>query len=201
VTVQPSIAAATESPADTRPVIVCFGDSITAGLGVDPALNYPVDLQQELDTRGFRYHVLNMGVSGETTKDGLEQVSQVITRKPEWVILEFGGNDGLRGLPLADSQRNLFAIVIALRKGGAKVLLVAITLPAQYGQDYISRFEAIYPAVAEQAHVPLLGFAQFTKGMFAHPANVQNDGIHPTAVGDKIIAKNVADNLAPMLNR
>jgi acyl-CoA thioesterase-1 len=128
-------------------------------------------------------------------------VSQVLARKPEWVIVEFGGNDGLRGLPVAESQRNLLAIVTSLRQGGTKVLVVAISLPEQYGPDYISRFEAIYPAVAEQTHVPLLGFAQFSKGLFSQPANVQDDGIHPTADGDTIIARNVADNLVPMLHR
>jgi len=186
---------------DTRPVIVCFGDSITAGLGVDPAVNYPADLQRELDTQGFHYRVANLGVSGETTKDGLERVQQVLSRKPALVIVEFGGNDGLRGLPVEESQKNLAGIVTALRQGGTKVLLVAITLPKQYGTDYISRFEAIYPAVARQTNVPLLGFAQFSKGLFAEPSNVQDDGIHPTAAGDAIIAKNMADRIAPMLKR
>lgn len=198
VAVQPAMNA---TPVDKRPAIVCFGDSITAGYGVDPGLNYPADLQHELDTRGYRYRVVNLGVSGETTKDGLSRVSQVLARKPEWVIVEFGGNDGLRGLPVAESQRNLLAIITSLRQGGTKVLVVAISLPEQYGQDYISRFEAIYPAVAEQAHVPLLPFAQFAKGLFSQPTNVQDDGIHPTAAGDKIIAKNIADNLAPMLKK
>ena len=187
--------------AASRPVLVCFGDSITAGLGVDPEVNYPADLQHELDARGFHYRVANMGVSGETTKDGLVRVQQVLARKPELVIVEFGGNDGLRGLPVAESQRNLLAIVTALRQAGAKVLLVAITLPEQYGPDYISRFEAIYPAVARQASVPLLGFEQFSKGVFSQSSNVQDDGIHPTAAGDAIIAKNVADTLFPMLKR
>jgi acyl-CoA thioesterase-1 len=186
---------------DTRPAIVCFGDSITAGLGVEPAVNYPADLQHELDTRGYRYRVANLGVSGETTKDGLARVSQVLTRKPDLVIVEFGGNDGLRGLPVEESQKNLLDIVTALRQGGTKVLLVAITLPQQYGPDYISRFEAIYPRVARQASVPLLGFAQFSKGMFADTSNVQEDGIHPTAAGDAIIAKNMAEKIAPMLKR
>jgi len=199
VTVQPAVT--TPAATDTRPVIVCFGDSITAGLGVDPALNYPADLQHELDARGYSYRVANLGVSGETTKDGLARVSQVLARKPELVIVEFGGNDGLRGLPLAASEQNLLAIVTTLRQGGTKVLLVAISLPTQYGQDYIGRFQAIYPAVAGQAHVPLLGFAQLTKGVFSQPTNVQDDGIHPTATGDAIIAKNVADDLTPMLKR
>jgi len=199
VALQPTVS--TASPVDTRPVIACFGDSITAGLGVDPELNYPADLQHELDKRGYRYRVANLGVSGETTKDGLARVRQVLARKPELVIVEFGGNDGLRGLPVEDSQQNLLAIVTALRQGGANVLLVAITLPAQYGSDYIGKFEAIYPSVAEQAHVPLLGFARFSKGLFSQPSNVQDDGIHPTAAGDAIIAKNMADQLAPMLHR
>ena len=107
----------------------------------------------------------------------------------------------MRGLPVEESQKNLANIVAALQQGGTKVLLVAITLPKQYGTDYISRFEAIYPAVARQTNTPLLGFAQFSKGLFAEPSNVQDDGIHPTASGDAIIAKNMADTLTPMLKR
>ena len=200
VSLQPAVSSATPVT-DTRPVIACFGDSITAGLGVEPTVNYPADLQHELDARGFHYRVANLGVSGETTKDGLTRVSQVLSRKPELVIVEFGGNDGLRGLPVEESQKNLLGIVTALKQGGAKVLLVAITLPKQYGADYISRFEAIYPAVAKQANLPLLGFDQFSKGMFAETSNIQDDGIHPTASGDAIIAKNMADRVAPILKR
>ena len=91
--------------ANRRPVIVCFGDSITAGLGVDPAVNYPADLQGDLDQAGYNYRVVNMGISGETTKDGLARVRGVLALKPEWVLVEFGGNDGLRGLRLRRRRR------------------------------------------------------------------------------------------------
>ena len=151
---------------DARPVIVCFGDSITAGYNVESSVNYPADMQRDLDAAGYRYRVVNMGVSGETTKDGVARVAQVLARKPAWVIVEFGGNDGLRGFPIADSQRNLLTIVQALQKGGAKVMVAGISLPTQYGADYIGRFEAIFPAVTRQANVPLLPFAQLARGVY-----------------------------------
>ncbi len=186
---------------DKRPVIVCFGDSITAGYGVDPALTYPQDMQHDLDAQGLHYRVVNMGVSGETTKDGVARLDAVLARKPEVVVVEFGGNDGLRGLPLADSQRNLTTLVTALRKGGAKVLLVAISQPPEYGQDYITHFQAMFPAVAHQTNVPLLPFAAFAKGVYGTAGNVQDDQIHPTASGDKVLARNVEAGLLPLLRR
>lgn len=183
------------------PVIVCFGDSITAGYGVEPSLNYPADLQRDLIQAGYKYRVVNLGVSGETTKDGLARVNHVLALKPEWVILEFGGNDGLRGLPIRDSQQNLTAMVTALRHGGAKVMVAAISLPTQYGQDYINQFEAIFPTVTKQTNVPLLPFAQFSKGVYGVAGNIQEDDIHPTASGDRALAKNVGAALMPMLRK
>lgn len=191
----------TPAIADTRPVLVCFGDSITAGYGVDPELNYPSDLQRLLDTQGYRYRVVNMGVSGETTKDGLARIAQVLSRKPELVVVEFGGNDGLRGLPIRDSQQNLTAIVSNLRRSGAKVVLAAISLPPQYGPDYIHQFEAVFPAVARQTNVPLIPFSTLAKGVYGVNGNIQDDQIHPTASGDKVLAANVAAVIRPLLRR
>ena len=196
----PALSQSAQQPS-SLPVLVCFGDSITAGYGVDPELTYPADMQRDLDAAGYHYRVLNMGVSGETTKDGSARVGQVLARRPDWVIVEFGGNDGLRGLPIADSQKNLLTIVSTLRAGGAKVLLVGISLPTQYGADYISHFDAIFPAVTRQTHVPLLPFAQLARGVYGVSGNIQDDEIHPTASGDKVLAKNVEAALLPMLRR
>jgi acyl-CoA thioesterase-1 len=187
--------------ADGRPVIVCFGDSITAGLGVDPAVNYPADLQGDLDQAGYRYRVVNLGISGETTKDGLERVEDVLALKPFVVLVEFGGNDGLRGLPIEASQKNLTQMVNQLRKGGTKVVVAAITLPPQYGEDYLRKFGAIFPAVTRATGVLLIPFAQLAKGVYGVDGMLQEDGIHPTAAGDAGLAKNVATVLAPMLKR
>ncbi len=187
--------------ADGRPVIVCFGDSITAGLGVDAAVNYPADLQGDLDKAGYKYRVVNMGISGETTKDGVERVQRVLALKPQVVVVEFGGNDGLRGLPIEASRKNLTEIVATLRKGGAKVMVAGISLPAQYGEDYIKKFGAVFPAVAKETKVPLLPFAEFAKGAYGVDGMIQEDGIHPTAAGDVELAKNVAGALTPMLKK
>ena len=137
------------SPAkDDAPVIVCFGDSLTAGLNIDPGGTYPDDLQSLLDAKGYHYRVVNSGISGETTKDGLDRINRVIARHPDLVIVEFGGNDGLRGVPVAQSQGNLMAMVGKLQSSGIRVALAGITLPPQFGKDYIHQFNAMYPAVA-----------------------------------------------------
>src|SRR6185437_12940103 len=134
-----------DASTDSRPVIVCFGDSLTAGLGIDSAASYPADLQRLLDASGYRYRVVNEGVSGDTTKDGLERIDRVLAHKPQIVVLEFGGNDGLRGLPVSMMQQNITTMIERLQRSGVKVALAGISLPPQYGQDYIAQFDAMYP--------------------------------------------------------
>src|SRR3981081_1911893 len=116
-----------------RPLIVCFGDSLTAGLGTEPGKSYPDYLQTDLDAKGYHYRVVNEGVSGNTTKDGVQRVDSVIAMKPAIVIVEFGGNDGLRGFRIEDSRTNLDQIVSALKGSGAQIVLAGITLPPNYG--------------------------------------------------------------------
>src|ERR1700683_421463 len=135
-------AAVTLYAADNRPVIVCFGDSLTAGCGLDAGQSYPDLLQRELDRRGYKYRVENLGVSGDTTQDGLARVSMALALKPAIVILELGANDGLRGQPVTGIERNLAQIIEAFQKADAfqkakvRVLLAGITLPPNYGPDY-----------------------------------------------------------------
>ena len=178
---------------------MCFGDSITAGYGLDQEDSYPADMQRDLDKAGYRYRVLNMGVSGETTKAALLRVQHVLDRKPELVIVEFGGNDGLRGMPIADAQHNLAAIVTALRHGGTRVLLAGISLPPQYGTEYVAQFNAMYPAVAKQTGVPLLPFIY--KDVYNVPGDLQDDGVHPTVEGARQVARNIEEMLTPMLHK
>jgi acyl-CoA thioesterase-1 len=198
-----SVAAATPTAApavsDVRPVIVCFGDSLTAGYGVDPDLSYPANMQRDLDAKGYLYRVVNMGVSGETTKDGLSRVPRVLALKPELVVVEFGGNDGLRGLPIGTTQQNLDAIVDALKKGGPRVAMAAITLPPDYGADYINRFNAMYPAIAKKHGVALLPFIY--KDVYGLPGYIQDDGVHATAKGNIQVAKNIEGLITPMLRK
>ena len=184
-------------PQANRPVIVCFGDSLTAGLGVDPEQAFPADLQVLLDEANYPYRVVNAGVSGNTSKDGLDRIARVLARHPAVVVVEFGGNDGLRGLPLEQTQQNLSSIVEQLQAGGAKVALAGITLPPDYGPDYVGRFNAMYPALARQYRVPLLPF--LLQGVYGVPGGMQEDGIHATAQGNKQVAANVAGLIEPML--
>jgi len=197
------VAAATLYGADTRPVIVCFGDSLTAGFGLDSNQSYPSLLQRELDRRGYKYRVENLGASGDTTQDGLARVSDALTLKPAIVVIELGANDGLRGQPVSGIERNLGQVIEAFQRGAAsqkakvRVLLAGITLPPNYGPDYIHRFAAIYPQLAAKYKVRLLDF--LLAGVAGNPRLMQQDGLHPNAEGTRIVAATVFKSLQPML--
>jgi acyl-CoA thioesterase-1 len=184
---------------DSRPLIVCFGDSLTAGYGTDPGQSYPDALQKRLNAEAYSYRVVNAGVSGETTKDGLERVARVASRHPQIVVLEFGGNDGLRGLPLEQTQNNLASMIETLQKSGAEVALAGITLPPEYGPDYIAKINAIYPALAKKYHVRLLPF--LLKDVYGIPGDMQEDGHHATAKGNLGVAATVEKLIQPMLKK
>jgi acyl-CoA thioesterase-1 len=187
-------------PATTRgprSVLVCFGDSLTAGLGTDSGESYPDYLQSDLDARGYHYRVVNEGISGNTTKDGVERLDTILALKPSAVVVEFGGNDGLRGLPIQDSRANLDKIISALKASGAKVALAGITLPPDYGPDYIKQFDETYTLLAKKHHVPMLPF--LLKGVFDVPGMMQSDRTHATAAGNKIVAKNILPLVLPLL--
>jgi acyl-CoA thioesterase-1 len=185
-----------EAP-DGRPVIVAFGDSLTAGFGADPGKSYPDFLQQELDRRGYRYRVVNAGISGETTTDALARLSTVTALKPAVVIVEFGGNDGLRGLPIAATRSNLDQIVAGLRQSGAAILLAGMTLPPNYGPDYIHDFQLIYSSLATAHKVALIPF--LLAGVAGTTRYMQQDGLHATAEGNRLVAATVMRYLEPLL--
>ena len=188
-----------DSDESIRPIIACFGDSLTAGYGVDPESSYPAHLQRELDAAGYRYRVVNLGISGETTKDGLGRVDRVLTFKPAIVIVEFGGNDGLRGVPVASSRSNLDAIVGKLKSGGTRVAIAGITLPPQYSAPYIQEFNRTYTLLARKYSIPLLPFV--LQNVYGVPGSIQQDGIHPTAQGCEQVAKNVLSLIKPLLKK
>lgn len=183
----------------TQPVIVCFGDSLTAGYGVDDESNYPSNLQRELDSAGYHYRVLNLGISGETTKDGLARIDRVLALKPAIVVVEFGGNDGLRGVPVASSRANLDAILGRLKHTDTHIAMAGITLPPQYSAPYIRQFNETYTVLAKKYTVPLLPF--MLKDVYGVPGSIQQDGIHPTAQGCKQVAKNVLALIRPLLKK
>ena len=174
---------------DPRPVIVAFGDSLTAGYGVEPGFSYPDYLQKELDQRGLKWRVVNQGVSGDTTTDGADRVQQVLADKPAIVILEFGGNDGLRGLPLESTRTNLDTMIRQLQEGGAKVMLAGMTLPPNYGPEYIRPFEKLYVDLAAKYKIPRIRF--LLEGVAGNAKLMQTDGLHATAEGNAIVARNV----------
>src|SRR5579863_6641313 len=183
---------------DTRPVIAAFGDSLSAGFGVEPGKSFPDDLQRLLDAAGYSYHVVNLGVSGDTTTDGVERLPALLAIHPAIVILEFGGNDGLRGLPVVSAQKNLATMVEALRKAGAQILLAGMTLPRNYGPEYIQSFEQMYIDLSKMYKLSRIPF--LLEGVGGHPDLVQADGIHPTAEGAEIVSHNVMKYLKPLLS-
>jgi acyl-CoA thioesterase-1 len=184
---------------DDRPIIVAFGDSLTAGYGTDAGNSYPDFLEKDLNEKGFLYHVVNAGISGNTTKDGLDRLDDVLALKPVVVIVAFGGNDGLRGLPIDSTRRNLDQIVSTLQRAGIKVVLGGITLPPNYGPDYIRQFNETYATLARQYHVPLLPF--LLKNVYGVPGSMQADGIHATAQGNQQVARNLLPLITPLLHK
>lgn len=193
-------AAVLSSSAADKPVIVCYGDSITAGYGVQQGKTYPDDLQQHLDTSGYHYKVINMGTSGATTKDAVAHLPEVLRAHPSIVILEFGGNDGLRGLPLADTQKNLEMVISALEKAHVKVLLAGITLPPNYGPDYVNAFNKVFRDIAAEKH-PAAFVPMVYKDLIHVPGTIQEDGIHPTAKGAEILSETLVHALTPLLHK
>jgi acyl-CoA thioesterase-1 len=179
--------------------IVCFGDSITAGYGLDLNEAFPAQLEEQLVKRGYRYNVMNRGVSGNTTKDAVARVGSIVDLHPDVVLVEFGGNDGLRGISPEITRKNLDSVVGTLQKAHIQVVLVGITLPPNFGAEYIKQFDANYRAVAERYHIPLK--AMLYDGIYALPGTIQSDGIHPTAKGSKLIAENLLPVLLPLLRK
>lgn len=195
-----SNAVATASEVDDgRPVIACFGDSLTAGYGVDIDSSYPADLQRELDQAGYHYRVVNMGISGDTTKDGLARIDRVIALKPAITVVEFGGNDGLRGVPVASSRKNMDEILSRLTTTGTKIAVAGVTLPPQYSAPYIQEFNQTYTLLAKKYSAPLLPFV--LQDVYGVNGSIQQDGIHPTAQGCKQVAKNVFGLIKPLLKK
>jgi acyl-CoA thioesterase-1 len=182
-----------------RPLLVCYGDSITAGYGLPNGQAYPEDLQQKLDAQGYAYRVRNQGTSGATTKDALAGVAYIVRMHPEVVIVEFGGNDGLRGLPPQQTQANLDQVLTALEAAHIKILLAGITLPPDYGADYIHSFEGIFRTLAAKHHTAFV--PMIYRNLVNVPDTIQRDGIHPTAKGSEIIADTLLPALRPLLKK
>ena len=185
--------------AASRPQIICYGDSITAGHGLTAGQSFPDALQRDLDQLGYSYKVSNMGTSGATTKDAIVNVGTVVKAHPSVAIVEFGGNDGLRGLPLEQTRKNLDAVLTALDGAHIKVLLAGITLPPNYGQDYVGAFDKVFRDLAMKHHAAFI--PMIYKDLVNVPDTIQEDGVHPTAKGSEIIAKTLLPALKPLLHK
>ncbi len=179
--------------------MVFFGDSLTAGAGLDPDEAYPAVIQRKLDDAGRSWRVVNAGVSGDTTSGGLRRLDWVLRQPVDLIVIELGGNDGLRGIPLAVTRANLQAMIDRVRalRPGARIVLAGMRMPANLGPDYIREFDAIFPALAARNRVQLIPF--LLEGVGGVPELNQADGIHPTAEGHRKIAETVWAVLAPDL--
>ena len=194
-----SLALPAQQTAANRPLLVCFGDSITAGYGLQNGQAYPDALQRDLDSRGYRYTVLNQGTSGATTKDAVAGLRSILKLHPDVVLVEFGGNDGLRGLPPAETRRNLDQVLTGLEAAHVKILLAGITLPPNYGSDYIEQFTQVFRDLAARHHTAFV--PMIYKDLVNVSGVIQPDGIHPTAKGSEIIAKTLLPALTPLLRK
>src|SRR6266851_6680190 len=188
----------TKSGSDAQ-VILFFGDSLTAGYGLDPAQAFPALIQEKIDARGWHFRAINAGLSGETTAGGLRRIDWVLQRPIAVLVLELGANDGLRGLPVEGAKQNLQAIIDRTKDKypWVKVVLVGMQVPPNLGRDYTTRFRAIFPDLAAANSAVLIPF--LLEGVGGVPALNLPDGIHPTPEGHKIVAENVWKVLEPML--
>ncbi|MEO6329540.1 MAG: arylesterase [Ginsengibacter sp.] len=175
--------------------IIFFGNSITAGYGVDPTEAYPALIQNIVDSLKLNYKVINAGVSGETSSGGNGRIDWILRQPVDVFVLELGGNDGLRGIPLGETKKNLQAIIdkVKAKYTGAKIVLEGMQIPPNMGQTYAREFKNIYPELAEKNNIALIPF--LLKNVGGDVKLNQQDGIHPTPEGHKIVAKTVWDVL------
>jgi acyl-CoA thioesterase-1 len=184
--------------ADQR-VILVLGDSLSAGYSMPLAQAWPSLLEQRLAGNGHPYRVVNASITGDTTRGGLTRLPRLLDlHEPDIVVIELGGNDGLRGIGIEVTRQNLSAMIEASQASGATVLLTGIMLPPNYGQTYTERFQAIYPDLAERYGLPLVPF--LLEGVALDPALMLDDGIHPNAMAQPRLLDNVWAVLAPVLD-
>jgi acyl-CoA thioesterase-1 len=184
---------------DSRPVILAFGDSLTAGYGVPNGSGYPEQLQRKLDSLGYKYRIVNMGISGDTTSGGRARLQAGINTMPSIVLLELGANDGLRGMPVPEMQTNLEEMITKFKKTGATVILAGMTLPRNYGTAYVKSFEDVFRTLAKKYNLPLIPF--LLEGVAGNPKYTLPDFLHPNAEGYKLVTDIVMKTLEPALKK
>lgn len=193
--------AAPVAQAEESPLILFLGDSLTAGYGLDPALAFPALIQEKIREQGWDFEILNAGLSGETSAGGLRRINWIMRRKPAMVVLELGANDGLRGVPLESTKRNLQAIIDRARQANPEVeiVLAGMMVPPNLGPHYSDQFQSMFPQLAESNNAYLIPF--LLEDVAAQPELNLADGIHPNAQGHQIVAENVWEVLKPILAR
>ena len=180
------------------PTILVYGDSLSAAYGIPREQGWVTLLQRRLQNQGFPHQVVNASISGETTSGGLSRMQSTLNQyQPEIVLIELGANDGLRGLPLSDMQHNLTAMIEASQAVKARVVLLGMMIPPNYGQQYTKAFAESYPRLAQRYRLPLVTF--FLDGVAGNPALVLDDGLHPSVAAQAKILDNVWKVLQPEL--
>lgn len=183
---------------DSRDVILVVGDSLSAGYGLRPGEGWVSLLERRLESEGYPHRVVNASVSGETTRGALARLPRALDlHQPSLVVIELGGNDGLRGFPLEVMHSNLRKLITLSREAGAKVILLGMHLPPNYGEEYTQRFHQVFVDLAEAEEVPFLPF--ILDGVAMEPGMMQADGIHPTAEAQPVMLENVWPALEPLL--
>lgn len=198
----PPPAGASSAPADLPVMgdevpVLAFGDSLLAGYGLDDGESYPAKLEAALRSRGVNARVVNAGVSGDTTADGLRRLEFTLNsqnKAPALVVISLGGNDMLRGLPVEETRNNLDAMLDELSERGIPVVLLGMLAAPNMGKDYASRFNAIYPAMARKHNAALVPF--FLQAVMDRPDLLQDDRIHPTAAGIEAMVGDTVDTVA-----
>jgi acyl-CoA thioesterase-1 len=185
------------TPQPVAGTLVFFGDSLTAGLGLSKEQAFPALIEARLRAEGRPWKVVNAGVSGDTTAGGVARLDWIYKQKVDVLFLCLGANDGLRGIPVAETERNLRTILDRAKRQGTRVVLAGIQLPENYGPEYRAEFARIFPSLAKEYRVPLLPF--LLEGVAMDPRLNQPDGIHPTAEGARIVANHVWSVLDPVL--
>jgi len=182
-----------------RPAVLVFGDSLSAGYGIDIDQSWPSLLQQRLTLSGYEHRVVNASISGETTEGGVTRIQTTLENfQPELIVLELGGNDGLRGFPATRMRANLRKIIETAQASGATVVLLGIRIPTNYGSRYTEAFEEVYRVLAQDLEVPWIEF--FMDGIAMNRDLMQDDGIHPNAEAQSMLLDNAWPIIAAALD-
>jgi len=178
---------------EAKPRVIILGDSLTAGLGLDVDSAYPALVEQQLTDLGYPTEILNAGQSGDTTAGGVQRVDWLLKQKPDLLIVELGANDGMRGIPLGEIEKNLNTIIDKAQETNTSVFLMDMYIPPSFGKEYADGFHDIFANVATEQDIPLLPF--FLQEVAGKPSLNQADGIHPTAEGHIIMADSVLSSI------